>query len=285
MNTDPIVAAIEGCAKIHLLNTTILPVPGRWECRVTSQEEVAEAMFYYGSQGQHAWLESHIGHEATASVASELLGDKIAVCRVPWDGSGLGLALQLKGRIAEGAILSRQEMERIGYEWRWLLRLRSLGGGDHAIIDRLLRATEGAGALVGVTEFDLDNAIMAALGVPHWREFPGEVAARCRAALLKANTEEGFIVVPAAETRSGKFVEVRIYSRDLLREHTGDCLGVLRDPRGRRAGTPGGGYCGSAGHGTRILLYGEEDFAAQVKILAEQLSAAVGEEIVLHPAG
>lgn len=121
--------ATGGAGRLALLNTSIIPpgADGAWEVREVTLEEAQRLV----SCAIQCWCETnvglttHIGHEATAAVATALLGQQIKVDRSPWDGVGPALALQLKGRIPEGAILTREQMEEIGYSWRVLLPTKS----------------------------------------------------------------------------------------------------------------------------------------------------------------
>lgn len=114
---------------LHLLNTSIVPpgADGRWIVE-TVTPEWASGLVQMLVQDGAGWPSIHIGHDATATVAGEIfrLGE-IKADRTPWDGRGLGLALQLRGRIPEGAILDRAQMDAIGYDLRVLYRLAEDG--------------------------------------------------------------------------------------------------------------------------------------------------------------
>ena len=99
---------------IHLLNTTIIPAtaPAAFTARGrTVTVEEARGLVEGG-------FVSHIGHESTAQIFSELLGVPVPMDRRPWDATGIGLILQLNGRPPEGRILTREEIEAIGYTLR-----------------------------------------------------------------------------------------------------------------------------------------------------------------------
>jgi hypothetical protein len=55
-------------------------------------------------------------------MASELLEQPIPMDRTPWDGDGVAFAIQLNGRLPEGQILSRPELEALGYSLRVMVR-------------------------------------------------------------------------------------------------------------------------------------------------------------------
>ena len=104
---------------IHLLNTTIIPAtaPATFVARgrTVTVEEARELV----GDG----FVSHIGHESTAQIFSEILGVPVPMDRRPWDASGVGLILQLNGRPPEGRILTREEIESIGYTLRVMVIL------------------------------------------------------------------------------------------------------------------------------------------------------------------
>lgn len=112
---------------LHLLNTTIIPpgADGLWRVAECSVEYVVHILSWLGHSGAWGFMISHIGHESTATIATELLGQKVDVDRTPWDGSGIGVAIQLKGRALEGQILNKEEVEKIGYTLRLVFRAHS----------------------------------------------------------------------------------------------------------------------------------------------------------------
>lgn len=70
-------------------------------------------------------FESAIGHPETAEVLSELLNTHVPVNRVDYiQKSGeKAIVFKLKSRIPAGTILSREEIEEVGYEFGLLTRL------------------------------------------------------------------------------------------------------------------------------------------------------------------
>lgn len=111
-------------AALHFLNTTIIPsgADGAWLVEEVTVPFIRHCLLYLGHAGQVDFAVSHIGHEATAQVASELFGQPLPMDRTPWAGDGLGVAIQLKGRLPEGQILQREELEKIGYAVRVVFR-------------------------------------------------------------------------------------------------------------------------------------------------------------------
>lgn len=121
------VLEVQSAGGQHWLNTSIIPpgADGTWQVQTVTTGDVwhlgyAATQLYHEGQGQI--IQSHIGHQATADLAQRLLGSKIGMNRMPWDGSGLGIALQLLGRPKEGQILTLAEMESAGYVWRLIYR-------------------------------------------------------------------------------------------------------------------------------------------------------------------
>lgn len=68
--------------------------------------------------------ESAVGHEETARVISELLQIRCAKNRISYHQQvgDSALVFSLKARPPEGRILSRQEIEQVGYSWGLLVR-------------------------------------------------------------------------------------------------------------------------------------------------------------------
>lgn len=63
---------------------------------------------------------SAIGHESTAKIMSELLGCEVPVNRIKYEQfpGETAIVFQLKGKSPEGKILTRKEIEKIGYTWK-----------------------------------------------------------------------------------------------------------------------------------------------------------------------
>jgi hypothetical protein len=68
--------------------------------------------------------ESAIGHESTAEILTQLLGVHVVVNRQNYAQKvgDEGLVFKLKVRAPEGVILSREEIEALGYEFGLLTR-------------------------------------------------------------------------------------------------------------------------------------------------------------------
>jgi hypothetical protein len=102
---------------IHLLNTAIIPSQaGSCEVRVYNLDLAQVEQMVCGNA-----FVSHIGHEGTARVLSQLLGEEIAMSREPWDGSGIGLAFQLTQRLGEGQVLTEEEVRALPFIFREII--------------------------------------------------------------------------------------------------------------------------------------------------------------------
>lgn len=103
---------------ITLLNTSILTNYGQYSYRPASLQEVKEKLTVSGWQ-------SAIGHQATAEILSELLELDVPVNRVEYkqEPNETSVVFKLRGRPPEGAILSREDLEKIGYDFGFLTRL------------------------------------------------------------------------------------------------------------------------------------------------------------------
>jgi hypothetical protein len=98
-------------ATTYLMSTTVIPsgADGTWTMKTLPLQE-ARALNALGSV-------SAIGHQSTAEIISELLGAEVPMNRInviPREGD-LFLCFKLNSRPPEGAILSREEIEKVGY--------------------------------------------------------------------------------------------------------------------------------------------------------------------------
>ena len=103
--------------KLGLLNTSILTVYGAFRYEPISLNQAKELV-------NSNELDSAVGHSSTAQVMGELLGIKVPVNRQTFQ-QRLGqqaLVFKMDGRPPEGVILSREEIEEMGYSWGLLKR-------------------------------------------------------------------------------------------------------------------------------------------------------------------
>lgn len=132
---------------IALLNTSILPAgQDRVAVATAISRELARGLI------AAIGVTSHIGHAATADVATALLGAPVAMDRTPWapETAPVALVVQLRGRPPEGAILSVLEMEAIGYDIRLMVVGSSLAAVRESISDLRRAGWAGVDASVAL---------------------------------------------------------------------------------------------------------------------------------------
>jgi len=105
--------------RIVLLNTSILTVYGRFEYVPATLEEAKTAV------QSASEIVSAIGHESTAAVLTELLDTPVKQNRINYrqEPGDIAVVFKLNGRPAEGQILTREEIEDIGYSFGFLRML------------------------------------------------------------------------------------------------------------------------------------------------------------------
>jgi hypothetical protein len=103
-------------SRIVFLNTSILTCDGVFSMRTVTLDEVK-------ALPETIERVSAIGHASTAEILTELLEEKIEVNRIEYkqQRGDLAVVFKLKGRPPEGTILSREEIEIIGYEFKFLM--------------------------------------------------------------------------------------------------------------------------------------------------------------------
>lgn len=124
--------------KLEILNTSILTAAGSYKmvpCSLNSAKFVLRSALAVAQMGvidaeangystQYDGVESAIGHEATAQILSEVLGEPIPFNRIAFTQAPgqTALVFKLKGRAQEGVILTREQIDEIGYEFFLLIR-------------------------------------------------------------------------------------------------------------------------------------------------------------------
>ncbi|HEX8565165.1 MAG TPA: DUF1874 domain-containing protein [Pyrinomonadaceae bacterium] len=105
---------------LTLLNAPILTSYAMFEFKPLTLEQAKEIIHQAGS------VQSAIGHVATAEILSELLEYRIEANRIDFYQTieDVALIFKLKKRIGEGQVLKREEIEKIGYEFGLLKRLK-----------------------------------------------------------------------------------------------------------------------------------------------------------------
>lgn len=103
---------------VTLLNTSVLTSHGTYTYEPLTLDE-ARTFIADGSA-------SAIGHQETADVLSELLNTPVPVNRIEYvqQPGERAIVFDLKSRIPAGIVLSRQEIEEIGYEFGLLTRTK-----------------------------------------------------------------------------------------------------------------------------------------------------------------
>ena len=115
--------------KLALLNTTIMTTDGTYTVETVSLDRakyLINAYLYSDDDVQPRGLDSAIGHESTAAIMSQLLGVNVPMNRqqfVQQIGQA-ALVFKLKGRPPEGSILTIEEIEAVGYEFKVMTRLK-----------------------------------------------------------------------------------------------------------------------------------------------------------------
>lgn len=105
--------------KTIIMNTAILLFDGDYRLEAISLKEAKELL-------KDGFL-SAVGHQSTADVLTSLLGVDIPMNRITlteenFQDGQVCLVLKLKSRPPEGKILSIEEIEKIGYEFKRLIK-------------------------------------------------------------------------------------------------------------------------------------------------------------------
>lgn len=109
--------------KLTLLNTSVLTSYGAFSYSRLSLDEARGLVGEFKQEGK--LIQSAIGHQSTAELMAMLLEFPVAVNRLDFKQTvdDLALIFKLKTRAPEGKILSREEIEEIGYEFGLLKRI------------------------------------------------------------------------------------------------------------------------------------------------------------------
>ncbi len=102
--------------KLILFNTSTLTGFGTYTYREITLDEARAIVLDF--QHETKTIQSAIGHEATAELLSELLGIEVQVNHFPCTQTidDAGLVFKLNGRPPFGRVLSRKELEEMGYQ-------------------------------------------------------------------------------------------------------------------------------------------------------------------------
>ena len=104
---------------VALLNCAIITADGIYECHPLTLVEAKEIV-------KNNKIISAIGHDSTAQILTELLGVEVLVNRIQFiqEIDQKAIVFKLNGRPPEGKILSKEEIETIGYSFKLLTRVR-----------------------------------------------------------------------------------------------------------------------------------------------------------------
>jgi hypothetical protein len=107
---------------LALLNTSILTSYGVFIYQPISLAEAGMLVREFQREGKT--IQSVIGHNSTADLLTLLLKFPVEINRQEFKQTiaDLGLVFKLKGRAPEGKVLSREEIEAIGYEFGLLAK-------------------------------------------------------------------------------------------------------------------------------------------------------------------
>jgi hypothetical protein len=108
--------------KLTLLNTSIVTAFGDYRYEPLTLEEARALVHVFQRAGKT--IQSAIGHQSTADLLSALLEFPVVANRIEFKQtlSDAALVFKLKGRPPEGKVLTRAELEEIGYEFGLLTR-------------------------------------------------------------------------------------------------------------------------------------------------------------------
>lgn len=102
---------------IAILNTTIVTTDGLYRITPITLEVARELL------NRNSML-SAIGHQSTADILTELLGLDVPMNRINFaqEVKQSAIVFKLKSRSPEGVILTKEEIEAIGYEFKLMTR-------------------------------------------------------------------------------------------------------------------------------------------------------------------
>ena len=106
-----------------LLNTSIITTEGTFQLKKLTLENVLMGI---DADGGPETVFSAIGHESTAQILTELLGFHVPFNRIQFEQieGETAYVFKLRGRPGEGKILTKSEIEKIGYDFFYLKRFK-----------------------------------------------------------------------------------------------------------------------------------------------------------------
>lgn len=114
--------AVAKAKRLTFLNAAIITAPGSYLYEPLTLQEARLLVANFKAAGRE--IQSAIGHQATAELMTTLLKYPVPNNRIELSQTteDIALVFKLKRRAPEGVILSRQEIEEIGYELGLLMR-------------------------------------------------------------------------------------------------------------------------------------------------------------------
>ena len=108
--------------RLTILNTSILTSYGAYSFEPLPLEQARKLLRDY--QTDDRVIQSAIGHQSTADLLSMLLEFPVGVNRIEFKQTtdDVALVFKPKQRVGEGRVLTREELEAIGYEFGLLVR-------------------------------------------------------------------------------------------------------------------------------------------------------------------
>ena len=103
--------------KLVFLNAPILTSYGEFRFEKLSLPDARKLVAEFAADGERE-IQSAIGHAATAEIMTELLGYQVETNRIEFFQTERDEALifRLNRRPAEGVVLTREQIEEVGYE-------------------------------------------------------------------------------------------------------------------------------------------------------------------------
>lgn len=107
---------MEKSLPIAILNGAIITAEGEYSCRTISLEEAKQLVQSAPN------IISAVGHQATAEILTDLLETEVALNRIDFkqQTGQQALVFKLNSRPPEGVILTRKEIEELGYQFQLL---------------------------------------------------------------------------------------------------------------------------------------------------------------------
>ena len=104
---------------IAILNTSIITSTDTFEIHDITLTEAKEII-------EKNEFQSYVGHESTAQILTSLLETEVKMDRTPFEQKTgqQALVFKLNGRAPEGTILSIEEIEKMGYKFQLLTKIK-----------------------------------------------------------------------------------------------------------------------------------------------------------------